>query len=360
MAIRKEYNQAWNPFWLNMPDSGGTKDYEDLENKPSINDVELEGNKTSENLGIKYTLPKASANTLGGVKVGSGLSIDANGVLSSAGGSAPIQKISVSNTSLEAVGLARAAADNIPELIYIPEMKLTLNTSFKIGKINSGATVSFWDYQKTRSMVVGKMVSGGWDTADTNEGGHIVQSLEIPVDGTDAPCVIIRDAIMKKVIDGSNKYFYIKYGKVVVTNTKAGGGYLASGLTGAIFGSSDGQYAAAYNGTEFENVGEIDITSLVKSAAEQGFDDTSFPGAVAKFRVRSGAASQWAGNIVSNTVGSREIAFFKSLEKDHVFNYGIGSGTVYTDFAVDINSSGDGNGFVLTSDYYVIKTPAAV
>ena len=33
-----------------------------------------------------YELPTASANTLGGVKVGSGLSIDANGVLSSAGG----------------------------------------------------------------------------------------------------------------------------------------------------------------------------------------------------------------------------------------------------------------------------------
>ena len=51
MAIRKEYNQSWNPFWLNMPDSG-TKDYEDLDNKPSINDVELEGNKTGEDLGL--------------------------------------------------------------------------------------------------------------------------------------------------------------------------------------------------------------------------------------------------------------------------------------------------------------------
>lgn len=51
MAIRKEYNQSWNPFWLNMPD-GGSKNYEDLDNKPSINDVELEGNKTGEDLGL--------------------------------------------------------------------------------------------------------------------------------------------------------------------------------------------------------------------------------------------------------------------------------------------------------------------
>ena len=36
-----------------------------------------------------YTLPTASANDLGGIKVGSGLSIDANGVLSASGGSVP-------------------------------------------------------------------------------------------------------------------------------------------------------------------------------------------------------------------------------------------------------------------------------
>lgn len=52
MAIRKEYNQSWNPFWLNMPEEG-TKNYEALNNKPSINDVSLEGNKTSEQLGIQ-------------------------------------------------------------------------------------------------------------------------------------------------------------------------------------------------------------------------------------------------------------------------------------------------------------------
>lgn len=51
MAIRKEYNQSWNPFWLNMPDSG-TTDYEDLDNKPEINSVELTGDKTGAQLGL--------------------------------------------------------------------------------------------------------------------------------------------------------------------------------------------------------------------------------------------------------------------------------------------------------------------
>lgn len=51
MAIRKEYNQSWSPYWLNMPNDGT-------------------GN-----------IPIASENTLGGIKVGAGLSIDSNGVL---------------------------------------------------------------------------------------------------------------------------------------------------------------------------------------------------------------------------------------------------------------------------------------
>lgn len=36
---------------------GGTSDYDELENKPSINNVELIGNKTLQQLGIQGTLP---------------------------------------------------------------------------------------------------------------------------------------------------------------------------------------------------------------------------------------------------------------------------------------------------------------
>ena len=141
MAIRKEYNQSWNPFWLNMPESG-TKDYEELENLPEINNTEVKGDKTGADYGLgdanmsdlapafsdatnyeagdivispdgklcyfpvdhsagalqpgelvetnvaeqiemnSGSLPVASDETLGGVKVGDGLTIDANGVLS--------------------------------------------------------------------------------------------------------------------------------------------------------------------------------------------------------------------------------------------------------------------------------------
>lgn len=67
--------------------TGGTTNYLDLDNKPKINNVELTGNKTLEDLGINIPeLPIASADTLGGIKIGENLSIDENGVVSASGG----------------------------------------------------------------------------------------------------------------------------------------------------------------------------------------------------------------------------------------------------------------------------------
>lgn len=61
--------------------NGGTTNYLDLINKPKINNVELTGNKTLEDLGINIPeLPVASAATLGGIKVGGTLSITNEGV----------------------------------------------------------------------------------------------------------------------------------------------------------------------------------------------------------------------------------------------------------------------------------------
>jgi hypothetical protein len=60
--------------WENMPaqggGGGGTSDYEDLDNKPSINSVTLSGNKTTADLNISYndlddkpTIPAAQVNS---------------------------------------------------------------------------------------------------------------------------------------------------------------------------------------------------------------------------------------------------------------------------------------------------------
>lgn len=58
-----------------------TNDYT-TEEKNKLNGIEENANN--------YSLPIASSNTLGGIKVGSGLSIDSNGVLSSSGGSSDL------------------------------------------------------------------------------------------------------------------------------------------------------------------------------------------------------------------------------------------------------------------------------
>lgn len=100
----------------------GTVDYNELTNKPTINNIELEGNKTAEDLGLataedvtnletskqdiltaganitisddnvisatgsSYTLPQATSSVLGGIKVGENLSITEDGILSATGG----------------------------------------------------------------------------------------------------------------------------------------------------------------------------------------------------------------------------------------------------------------------------------
>lgn len=58
----------------------------------------IDGRVTALEQAPSYELPTASANTLGGVKVGENLSIDANGVLSASGGSSYTLPVASSNT----------------------------------------------------------------------------------------------------------------------------------------------------------------------------------------------------------------------------------------------------------------------
>ena len=79
--------------------TGGTTNYLDLINKPKINNVELTGNKTLEDLGINIPeLPIASADTLGGIKIGENLTIDENGVVSASGGEIKFYSIYLDTT----------------------------------------------------------------------------------------------------------------------------------------------------------------------------------------------------------------------------------------------------------------------
>lgn len=113
-VLSKKSNTDYDVEWINVSGGdGSTTDYSQLTNKPSINDVELVGNKTLDDLGIQpkgnyvidadyvhtdnnysdedktkldglsnYTLPKASDSTLGGIMIGDNLNIDGEGKVS--------------------------------------------------------------------------------------------------------------------------------------------------------------------------------------------------------------------------------------------------------------------------------------
>ena len=129
----------------NSDGSSGTTNYNQLTNKPKINNIELSGNKTLTDLGIAArsdipeipvsdvqidgtsilsngvaNIKKASTTTLGAIMIGTGLSIGATGILRPNGGSASDRKAgtnmyipTVMSTQHESTfyGLAKAAGD---------------------------------------------------------------------------------------------------------------------------------------------------------------------------------------------------------------------------------------------------------
>ena len=136
MAIRKEYNQSWNPFWLNMPEPeipiasedtvGGVKIGEGLE-------VENDGTLNTDEM------PIASAETLGGVKIGNGLSIDANGVLSAAGGAASVEKVLTGALDTRLNGLIQAYGDGTKILCDYIEYPMYISSTESGEQDNAGA-----------------------------------------------------------------------------------------------------------------------------------------------------------------------------------------------------------------------------
>ena len=101
----------WTPTTYTLPEAsadtlGGIKVGSGL----NINDGVLSAES--------YTLPEASANTLGGIKVGSGLSIDANGVLSASSGA---DQVSYDNTNSGLI------ATDVQDAI--DELKLEIDTN---------------------------------------------------------------------------------------------------------------------------------------------------------------------------------------------------------------------------------------
>ena len=113
--------------------TGGTTNYLDLINKPKINNVELTGNKTLEDLGINIPeLPVASADTLGGIKIGENLSIDENGVVSASGGNdIEIRTINIPISIKSIISSAGGRYINVEDEEWIKETNKILNEIYQ-------------------------------------------------------------------------------------------------------------------------------------------------------------------------------------------------------------------------------------
>lgn len=353
MAIRKEYNQSWNPFWLNMPES----------ELPVAGEDQLGGVKVGEGLNIEedgklnaeaapYELPKATRSVLGGVTIGTGLNVndgkaslataskyDLGGVKVGSGLKITDGVLSVDgvkggkwfagNQNLFQFAIANSAIYPYKNAVYfIPELRATLGRNFELGKVEAGASVSYWDYQRQRSMIVGKILSKSVAN-ETGDGDYIIPTMVIPYD-SDAqtgPEIVLR-GVKIFVEDGDTAYFNITFDKAYVTNYKMENGApveLATGFTGAIFNKADGQYQGEYAGNELTKRYMIDITNLVPEVDY----NYNISGYQLSFAVRYESIRNKVGHIVGIYSNAQLVEFFQKNAKGAFISCDIGDANKY-------------------------------
>jgi hypothetical protein len=135
--------------------SGFSGAYTDLTNRPNLSTVATSGsyndllNKPT--IPTAYTLPTASNSTLGGIKVGLGLSIDGSGVLSATGGGGSIgptptfttvttTNLNVQNVTFTGTGAVTITSGN--DLNFVAAGSILANGSSVITKAQLKAVVS--------------------------------------------------------------------------------------------------------------------------------------------------------------------------------------------------------------------------
>lgn len=163
------------------------------------NSAEVEVTTIAENLG--YELPIASASTLGGVKVGNGLSIDAEtGVLSAAGGAASVEKVLAGALETRLNGIIQAYGDGTkvicdyieyPMYVSREESGEEYNTGTATFRLNSYVRRVDSDTQKTYGRATVMTVDGNvgkskhytirTDAADTTQ-GVMVRFTNVEID----------------------------------------------------------------------------------------------------------------------------------------------------------------------------------
>lgn len=242
MAIRKEYEQSWNPYWGVMP-SGEAE------------------------------IQPATADELGCVMIGEGISVTEEGVISTTGGSGGGGSATKYQTNATLKGfIDRHAAIEGDELLLVPEISLVLGTNFRIGGYDANR-VANENYKYSdidgRCMVIGECLAP-LKSGIVERGKRALLTYNIPYDSEtgDGPIVKLKNCrIFKHIGSNGSARFEVEFEKLIVTNYKISAGMLSvlnNNATAFVYKTySDGDtYESTKNINAFAGCPEIDITEL--------------------------------------------------------------------------------------------------
>lgn len=208
--------------------------------------------------GESYTLPTASATTLGGVKVGSGLSIDGNGVLSAGGGSGKqIYELSDNGTSTAGTWLGQNADITALTDGMLVTYKLTKagasTTRLNVNGLGAKTVYRYGSTKLTTQYAVGSILllqynaslnSGCWmvvNDYDANSYAYVRQYQSVATENEEYP-VLHRYDTAAPSSTGSYVTKYTEYTDDVTINPSTGilsaSGFKVPGASG--FLKSDG------------------------------------------------------------------------------------------------------------------------
>jgi hypothetical protein len=243
-------------------------DYNDLANKPSI-------------VG-SYTLPTASASTLGGIKVGTNLSIDGSGVLSANINSGVINATSLSTGTITATSVNTPIYVSTPQILTDASViawdpTLGLNANVTLG---GNRTLSFSSTPPSGSygtIVITQDATGGRSITLPSTSNKVLGST------TTTSIALSTAAGAKDILnfyyDGTNCYWNIGqgYGTAATSASTnlatsvsgilpvANGGTGATTLTGLVKGTGTSAFTAAVAGTDYQE--PITLTTTGTGAA---------------------------------------------------------------------------------------------
>lgn len=154
--------------------------------------------------GGSYTLPIASANTLGGVKVGSGLSIDQDGVLSSQGGGGGYTLPAATDGALGGIKIGFTQSGKNYPLLLDSNNKAYVNVPWEGGSGGSGTVTSVGMTVPTGFSVTGSPVTGSGILAVSLDSQAKNKVLASPANASGTPS--FRALVAADIPDLSGKY----------------------------------------------------------------------------------------------------------------------------------------------------------